>query len=627
MRINYQNIIIKCILLTFNYNIIYGLLPTNPNNIVCFIERDFCTVENYKEYTNTLLTLNVIRNNQIFGSVKGTVSGGDIAFEVNHPGALCWGENTNIQVTPDIKSGDIIELKNNNLLISDIQIQNGYVSDKVKNGNTVTITGFIDSTIDKNNMEVGIVNPEFKTTTIARRDARALFGPVIGTNAGYSSGISVSPDNIFTATFIFTESISAAFADAGSVSLTMWQDVDNLGNPLGITISELGEIGGPYSAICPPYASMITANINNFIVFNNFIRWDKNINALPGSSAITQFNIEIIKKINDNVNAITGYRLLNTIDKYEFNNIQLTDKIEFRTITDSKLSDPIIIQLNDLQESANLLSIPASDGINYWNTNLVELRSNTQQIIYTIDETEPTFDNGIIYLNPITISKEMTIKAIGVAYNGKKSQIMTYKYKPLIQEKILLPPNGVTVTSISNGLSVKWKNINDPLINLFKINVYSNNILIKSIETTFNSIIINGLIPDVMYSFTTSAKYENTWSAESEKSIPITFPKLVDNIMITSSKWKSTDFRILGFSSMPNVLITAYYSNLDNTISNNPIKIVGTNSDISGRTGLAADITNNFPFTIRITKNQVPANPVKFFIKSSGGGVYGPYIL
>ena len=47
----------------------------------------------------------------VVGSAIGTISGDDVAFEVNHPGGICWGNGTGLAVTPDIQAGDIVSVK------------------------------------------------------------------------------------------------------------------------------------------------------------------------------------------------------------------------------------------------------------------------------------------------------------------------------------------------------------------------------------------------------------------------------------------------------------------------------------------------------------------------------------
>jgi hypothetical protein len=617
----FKTILITNLYLSFNF-INALLLPAFPNNIVCFPERDFCSIDGYIDYAGQELTLNVVKDNILIGSAKGLVSGTDVAFEVNHPGALCWGDGTNLKVTPNIEIGNKIEIKKDALLLSEIIIQNGYIIKKERNGNQIIVTGFIDDNINPSNIEVRIVNGDLKTTSVGRRDARAVVGPVGPVSTGYLSGATIIGTQLI-AIFEFTDSITTDIAFVSSYSLSMWEKTDTAGNRLGITISEFGEVGGPWSLQCPPYANFINTNLKKMIIAGQILKWDNNIQLLPGSEPITGFNAHVVRNLDLNTNEIIGYRFSNTINKYDFSkvNIALTDKIEFRVITNNKLSDPLIIELNNLNENPSVIFTPQPDSTIIINTNDVILSSNTGQIIYTLDGTDPNLDNGIIYTDSIIITKEVLIKAISYSYGGKKSDIISGKYEPNVIVKQYLPPTNLKVIEQSNSLSISWTYINDITINLYKINIYSNNVFISSIDTTINPLIITNLIPNVLYTFSILARYDTIWSSESAKTPSILFPKLVDNIIITTAKWKSTDFRVSGTSSMPNVILTIYLTNADNTISTQTLNIRGTLTPISSSSSGLPDIANNYIFNIRVTKNQVPPNPGKIFVKSSKGGI------
>lgn len=66
---------------------------------------------------------------------------------------------------------------------------------------------------------------------------------------------------------------------------------------------------------------------------------------------------------------------------------------------------------------------------------------------------------------------------------------------------------------------------------------------------------------------------------------------------------------------MPNVILTLYFANADNTISTKTVNIQGTSNSISGTSSGLPDITNNYVFDIRVTKNQVPPKSRKDICK------------
>ena len=72
-------------------------VPAFPDNVVVFPDRDFITIEGYQDHVGETATLEVIRDGTVIGSAKSVVAEGDVAFEINHPGGVCWGAGTGAQ--------------------------------------------------------------------------------------------------------------------------------------------------------------------------------------------------------------------------------------------------------------------------------------------------------------------------------------------------------------------------------------------------------------------------------------------------------------------------------------------------------------------------------------------------
>ena len=126
------------------------------------------------------------------------ISGEDVAFEVNHPGGICWGNGTGLAVTPDIQAGDIVSVKiaasaNAPAVDEATEVQDVYASDAVQNGTTVTVAGHIGPNVDPANLEQRIIEPALVDTAIGKRDIRATPGPLTpAPKGGYSSAASRS---------------------------------------------------------------------------------------------------------------------------------------------------------------------------------------------------------------------------------------------------------------------------------------------------------------------------------------------------------------------------------------------------------------------------------------------------
>jgi hypothetical protein len=90
-------------------------VPAFPDNLVVFPDRDFISVEGYQNHVGETALVEVTRGSQVIGSAKGVVEEGDVAFEINHPGGICWGNDTSLQVTPDIRPGDKVNISFNGI--------------------------------------------------------------------------------------------------------------------------------------------------------------------------------------------------------------------------------------------------------------------------------------------------------------------------------------------------------------------------------------------------------------------------------------------------------------------------------------------------------------------------------
>jgi hypothetical protein len=116
-------------------------VPTFPDNVVVFPDRDFVTIEGYQDHIGETATVSVTRGGTVMGSAVGTVAEGDVAFEINHPGGYCWGAGGGPAVTPDIQKGDKVSIKFADGTTGDTTVSTGTATTHAAlNGSTVTVT-------------------------------------------------------------------------------------------------------------------------------------------------------------------------------------------------------------------------------------------------------------------------------------------------------------------------------------------------------------------------------------------------------------------------------------------------------------------------------------------------------
>jgi len=607
------------------FTIVLSAVILPPNNIICFPERDFCTFENFIDNTGKSLLVEVNRNGAIVGSATGVVSGDINAFEINHPGGRCWGDGTTLKVTPDIQAGDLVTIKSGALLLGDMTIQNGYITSYGLSGTTLTITGFV--ALLSNNIEVRVVNPLLLGTTVQKRQVNAVFGPLTP-NVGFSSGLEVV-GTTFTATFIFNSQVAADIAGSGeAMSLRMWQETAANGARQGLTISEYGEVGGPWSSVCPTGPQNIGSPVVHAVAaFGNLIKWSPGQDII-GAPATTGFSVNVLRG-----NQVYGYRVPKTDNQLAFDLTPLAggDIIELRSMIGTKMSDSFLMTYQPQDIIPTIVSLPTSDPVTEVQTDLVILESNTDQIVYTLDGSAVLDVNNkfspfaILYYTPIHITASITLRAVSFDRAGKFSPELIGKFAP----PTAILPQAITVaptTIIENGgVTLSWTKPDDPSISSFGVEIFtSDNIKVGATRVvTATLLVIKDLVPGTSYQFSVITQSTGS-SVASPKTPVITFPLPTDLITITSARYiANRQFRITGTGNAA-ATATLYSVNADGTIGS-IIFIRGTVRPISAA---IVCVGATCTFTIDVRNNAVPlTNPRRVFVKSSLGGVSGPFVV
>src|SRR4051812_31790373 len=275
--------------------------PSFPDNLVVFPDRDFLAVEGYQDHIGETALIEVSREGQVVGSAYAPIAEGDPAVEINHPGGVCWGAGTGLNVTPDIRSGDTVSIKFGEQLVEETVVQNAAVdTDTTISGNTVTVKGYMAAGVKPAQVEQRIVNPDL-VDLIGKRDVRALPGPMTPSDkGGYSSGLTIS-GNRFVATYAFDDAQAARpAATGGGERFRAGQAEDAEGTRQGLTIAEYGEAGGPGMGGCPagPADAAVPQGTYSAVRADNgrsiVVKWTA-AKAAPGATPVTGYSIEAIE--------------------------------------------------------------------------------------------------------------------------------------------------------------------------------------------------------------------------------------------------------------------------------------------------------------------------------------------
>jgi len=442
-------------------------LPVAPNNIGVFPNRDFVNFEGYIGHHGQQALVEVTRpGTGVVGSAIGTVDNPNndplaVIFEVNHPGGICWGAGTALQVTPDIIAGDIVSIKipanpaTGAAAVNDATtVPDAFANDAVQNGIIVTVTGHIGPAVNRANIEQRIIEPALVDTAVQKRDVRAVPGPMTPAGkGGYASSLEFDLDgpNTFRATYDFTLSGAEALDNATIAAnaalgerAMVWEVTDAANNRQGMSIWENGELGGPGMGGCPngplqsgppgPTSVVAAPVVGDPTSIN--VNWTPAVTT-PGTPPIVGYEVtavaqtvsatneqaEIGKRITNpgaNHTTLTGLAVGETYD------------IEIVSISSVGKTFPAIHAIPAADVTPPTVSASPNGG-SFPTARLVTLTSNepAADIFYTLDGSDPITgpDVSIVhYTAPISIGTTTTLKFAAFDPSNNVSDVVTEVY-------------------------------------------------------------------------------------------------------------------------------------------------------------------------------------------------------
>ena len=612
-------------------------VPVFPNNVVVFPDRDFVSVEGYAEHAGETATIEVSRpGTGVMGSAKAVVSGTDVAFEVNHPGGICWGAGTSLDVTPDIKAGDVVKVTFPDGSHDETTTSSATVTkDMTQDGTKITVEGTIGSDVNPDFFEQRIINPDL-VDLIGKRDIRALPGPIVpAAKGGYSSGLTFPTPTTFLATYQFDTleaADAAAAADLGERAMN-WQVQDADGNRQGLTIAEFGEAGGPGMGGCPQGPGNQSAPGGSASVVRNGtsaqVKWTP-VTAQPGADPVTGYSVEAVSGPDANgVRTSQGVRVGASATQANLTGLDsaATYTWEVRSMAGDKLSVPFTVGgagsgiPGDTTPPTLTLSPAAGAGVT--EASSVTVNSNGQ-VFFTTDGSpvisgDLPSDTAKLYTGPIPITALTTVKVAAFDQAGN----FTVDGGDFAPAAVALPdaPTGLAATKTQNSVSLTW-NAGPASVTGYQVTVYDAAGAKLGTQPPVTSVprqTITGLQPATTYGFTVAAKNAGATSAESAK-ITATTNVATDSISITSAKWKSGDFKIVGTGNQLGAIVQAYRVNTDGSLG---APIAGATAQV-----VAAAPPGIGDWTIRLRNAAAgTSNPGRIIVKSDKGGQAGPFTV
>ncbi|RAM37011.1 chitobiase/beta-hexosaminidase C-terminal domain-containing protein [Arthrobacter globiformis] len=524
-------------------------VPAFPDNIVVFPDRDFVTIEGYQDHIGETATVKVTRPGVgVVGSAVGTVAEGDVAFEINHPGGYCWGAGTGLNITPDIRPGDVVSIEFGAAPADETTVQDTYVTgDAVLNGTTLTVKGHIGAGVNPAQMEQRIIEPALKDTTVARRDIRAVPGPLApAPKGGYSSSLVVSGDT-FTATYNFDDAATAKIAaDAGLGERAMaWQFEDADANRQGLTIAEYGEPGGPGMGGCPngplqsgPQAptDITAAKVAGGLKLN----W-KPATATPGTPAITGYRaIAVGKTVSGNEQVEIGKRISGqAATGTTITGLSANEDYDVYVVGVSSVGEtyPAAHAIPVTDSTAPTVSATPNGGTSPV-AQRVTLTANEagSDIYYTVDGSDPVLSGGVLgttasrYTAPMNIATNTTLRFAAFDPSGNVSTISEAIFK-VTNDPVPAAPAFSGAPVVGQGTAtLSWTAPNPGAAGLtitgYSVQAYTADGTpfgaAKTAAGTATSMVYGGLAGDTAYQFTIKASNANGSSPESAKTAAVT---------------------------------------------------------------------------------------------------------
>ncbi len=615
-------------------------VPAFPDNVVVFPDRDFVSVEGYSEHAGETATLEVTRSGQVIGSSKAVVSGGDVAFEVNHPGGVCWGNNTSLQVTPDIKAGDVVSITFPDGSHDETTTSSATVTENMtRTGTTVTVNGSYGPEVNTDFIEQRIINPDL-VAVVGKRDVRALPGPLTpAPRGGYSSGMTFdAATHTFVATYEFDTlegATTAAAADLGERAMN-WQVQDADGNRQGLTIAEFGEAGGPGVGGCPAGPSGQSAPTGSATVVRSAdktsmqVRWTP-VTPQPGADPVTGFSIDAVATTNTGGTQVQqGLRTGPGATSVTLTGLSPSESynVEVRSMAGVKLSVPFNTTGgpgDTTPPTMTLAPAPAAGAVTQ--TDKVTITSNGQ-VFFTTDGSpavsgDMPSDSAQLYTGPIPVTAPVTIK---VAAFDQVGNFVTAEgdFAPNPGPALPAAPGGLASGTVTQtAIPLTWTASPDASVTGYQVTVYAadgtTKLATQPPVTTVPRQTISGLTAGTTYKFTVAAKNTAGLGAESSPQLSATTAPASDRITITSAKWKAGDFRIVGTGDRLGATVQAYRVNADGSVG----------APIAGATAavVAAAPPGIGDWNIRLRAGVPPTNPGRIIVRSSGGGQAGPFTV
>ena len=512
------------------------------------------------------------------------------------------------------------------------------ISDLSRVDNVITVHGTFGDDVIPTQMEQRIINPDL-VDVIGKRDVRALPGPLVpAPKGGYSSGMTYDADlGTFTATYEFDTpegATTAAAADLGERAMS-WQVEDADANRQGLTIAEFGELGGPGMGGCPAGPADQAAPVGTASAQRSgdraVVKWTAPT-PQPGADAVTGYSVEAVGTTGANGEApVLGLRTGPGATQTTLTGLDPTADYTFevRSLSGAKASVPFTMAKptnpDTTQPTLSLSPPPSTDGSAVL-ADEVAVDSNGQ-VWFTTDGT-PVVSGGLpsdsaqFYAGPIPITGPTDLRVVSFDAVGNMQGPVQGQYDVTPPPAAPAAPTGLVSTSKGQDrVALTWDDAG-PTVSGWQVTVYDATgqtpLASQPPVTTVPRQTVTGLRPGTGYQFAVRAKGPGRTSPESAR-ITVTTDAATDQVTISSGRWKSTEFRVVGTGTLIGASIQLHQVKTDGTPG---AAIAGAVAPV-----VAGAVPGVGDWEVRLRNGATPPNPGRVIAVSNGGGQSAPFTL
>jgi len=390
-------------------------------------------------------------------------------------------------------------------------------------------------------------------------------------------------------------------------------------------------VGGPGFGGCPAGPAGQSAPAGTASVVRTgataLLSWTP-VSSVPTADPVTGYSVEAISVPNGSgQQTSTGLRVdvnathatlsgLDPAASYTF---------EVRSMAGAKLSIPFRMGATDTTAPTLALSPQPAVGT-VVETNAVTVTSNGQ-VFFTTDGSPaisrdlPSDTATLLVGTSIPITTAVTLKVAAFDQVGN-SVVLEGDFRPV---SVALPaaPTGLAGTSGESSVALTWNALADSTVTGYQVTVYTSTGTRLAVQPPVTSVprqTVTGLTPGTGYQFSVAAKNPAGTGPDSSPRLSKATTPAQDHISITSAKWKSGDFKIVGTGDKLGATIQVYRVNADGTVG---APIVGATAQV-----VAAAPPGVGDWTIRLRNAAAgTTNPGRIIARSDGGATAGPFTV